>query len=52
MVPNPSALLHVQSMRKKYSFIVLMSDFSFEWNGSYDNAALKPKKFFSIKIPI
>ena len=29
-----------------------MSDFSFEWNGSYGNAALKPKKFFSIKIPI
>ena len=39
-------------MRTKYSFIILMSVISFEWNGSYGNAALKLKKFFFIEIII
>ena len=39
-------------MRTKYSFIIPMSLISFEWNGSYGNAALKLNKVFFIEIII
>ena len=45
MVANPSVVW--KSMRTKYSFIMPMSLISFEWNGSYGNAA---NKVFFIEI--